>query len=777
MTGPGVVGDSGDTWNRYSAEPGAKDVSKIVNLLDAKGNPTGVSFQLTGATVGRGAGLGPRQLYYSFHSVSQPETATITITGLSPDHSYDLYLYSSKGLPVNVYDHCAEFTFGNVTKEPSAGADAGKHSVEYDESANYVIIRAMADENGCLTGTMARAEGRPNPVAVINGIQIIKSEDCPEYGMKKIAHDGKSYLDMWRTITSMEHSIRHNGSDETFDYRGTIWKPGQLSLHPGMLGEYCLVRWTAPASGEYKISAEFIGVSIPHTTVDLYILNDDVTIYNGFINIKGRGNIANYSGAVKVNKGDDVDFIVGKGDDDPFGDTTVLELTITSSRGTVYDVASDFSVSNNPNGVWTFGCLSPGAKPDPSAFTIYDKTGEIDAGFKPHPAGVWPSEPPASCPFELSEEIVGLSFTGKYSDYSLGDTWYPSWASDGNMYSPFTDGGCPREDGVVDMSGSLGERPTTGHAVMIGDDPLNLKIHSLGVTLGYAVPYQGRYPCGSLVYNGVWYYGTYCLGPSGWSKNKGHTYNWPVLGPVPGFRTSTDYGKTWTAPPTTPMSPLFPEPARFMGPVKIGKPHFVDFGKNMEHSPDGKAYLVANGAKEDDPMPRYANLCWGTGDQIYITRVLPSIKNINDESKYEYFAGHDKKGHPIWSYDFQDIEPLFDWNNNTGCVSMTYNAPLKKYLMCVTDAWPTTDRMNSYILESDAITGPFKLVTYMKNFGQQAYFLNIPSKFISEDGRGVWLCYSANFAIGFDLDIHEDPPGSRYGLVLQEVKLLDPSDG
>ena len=67
-----------------------------------------------------------------------------------------------------------------------------------------------------------------------------------------------------------------------------------------------------------------------------------------------------------------------------------------------------------------------------------------------------------------------------------------------------------------------------------------------------------------------------------------------------------------------------------MGPVKMGCPHFVDFGRNMEHSPDGKAYLVGMGAEENDPKPRYANLSWITADQVYLARVTPSIENIND---------------------------------------------------------------------------------------------------------------------------------------------------
>ena len=166
-------------------------------------------------------------------------------------------------------------------------------------------------------------------------------------------------------------------------------------------------------------------------------------------------------------------------------------------------------------------------------------------------------------------------------------------------------------------------------------------------------------------------------------------------------------------------------------PAKIGAPHFVDFGKNMEHSPDGKAYLTAHGASVGPEGRRFAYNSWMTGDEIHLVRVTPSIENINDVSKYEFFAGHDASGKPRWSHDFKEIKPLATWKDNMGCVTMTYNAPLKKYLMCVTDGGNTVDRFNTYILESDLVTGPWKLVTYLKHFGQQAYFVNIPSKFIS----------------------------------------------
>ena len=55
-------------------------------------------------------------------------------------------------------------------------------------------------------------------------------------------------------------------------------------------------------------------------------------------------------------------------------------------------------------------------------------------------------------------------------------------------------------------------------------------------------------------------------------------------------------------------------------------------------------------------------------------------------------------------------------------------------------------------------------------------FLNFPGKFISKDGRGLWLCYSANFSSGWNgLDLKINPPGGRYGLSLHEVKLQGPA--
>ena len=394
----------------------------------------------------------------------------------------------------------------------------------------------------------------------------------------------------------------------------------------------------------------------------------------------------------------------------------------------------------------------------------------------------WKSEPPAECPFPQSESLSRIIFTGQSSDYYVADTWYPSWADDGNLYSGYTDG---MVDSIFSCSDAAAlstipatkNYPTasTGNGVLIGNDPLHLQIRSLGVQFANPAPYGGRYPSGGLVHNGVWYYGTYCLGPFGQTKVGSMVYNWPHLGPFVGFRVSKDYGRTWTDCPHTPEAPLFNENGMCGYPVKIGAPHFVDFGKNMEHSPDGKAYLVAHGSDlKFYPVgfERFAHNSWITGDQVYLLRVVPSPETINNPNAYEFFAGREKDGTPVWSNDFSAIQPLLEWEGSMGCVTVTYNAPLKKYLMAVTDGGNTCAKMHTYILESSALTGEWKLVTYMKNFGEQAYFVNFPTKFISDDGKTVRICYSGNFAVTWNGEaIQENPPGSHYGLVLQEIEL------
>ena len=229
------------------------------------------------------------------------------------------------------------------------------------------------------------------------------------------------------------------------------------------------------------------------------------------------------------------------------------------------------------------------------------------------------------CPFPRSTLFRGVRWTGRFVNYTNGDTWYPSWGDDDRLYSPWTDGYLKKVDGYETFDDAhppyacnsldyLGRKAATAQAVIEGDDPFQLTITNLTPRIEASpLPYGGRYPSASLFHEGVWYYGTYCL------QNRQDTdcagVGWTELGPFVGFRTSTDRGQTWNLSPWTPASPLFREdPAT--APVQIGAPHAVDFGKNMEHSPDGFAYFVAHGAREPGAWNS-----WIQGDQIALCRV------------------------------------------------------------------------------------------------------------------------------------------------------------
>lgn len=191
-------------------------------------------------------------------------------------------------------------------------------------------------------------------------------------------------------------------------------------------------------------------------------------------------------------------------------------------------------------------------------------------------------------------------------------------------------------------------------------------------------------------------------------------------------------------------------------------------GSGVSASSAAKAYLVAHGGSDLADQYRPGNLTWISGDDIYLLRVTPSPDTINDPSAYEFFAGYDDDGHPLWSHDFAAIRPLLRWPHHTGCTNITWHPGLGRFLMCVTTGWPTNRTMNTYLLEASSLTGPWRRITYLERFGEQAYFVHVPSKFLTETPRKFWLMYSGLFTG----NLKRIPVGSSYSMVVQEVELL-----
>jgi hypothetical protein len=211
------------------------------------------------------------------------------------------------------------------------------------------------------------------------------------------------------------------------------------------------------------------------------------------------------------------------------------------------------------------------------------------------------------------------------------------------------------------------------------------------------------------------------------------------------------------------------------GGVHIRNLHFVDFGKELVHSPDGRAYAVAHGSAGDKPAE------WGNGDSVYLLRVEPTCERINDPAGWEFFAGHGANGQPVWSSRIADLKPLLTWEDKLGLAHVVYNAPLKKYLMWISPLLQSdtyiinvgpTDRFSaegSLLLESDSLLGPWYLVQYFRALGPNAYCICFPSKFISPDGKRAWLWCSANYT---NMSDPGQPKGMRYAAHVREVELV-----
>src|SRR5260221_14463302 len=77
---------------------------------------------------------------------------------------------------------------------------------------------------------------------------------------------------------------------------------------------------------------------------------------------------------------------------------------------------------------------------------------------------VWPDATTADCPFPRSTRIKAeVRLTGRSAVVpgSGADTWYPSWASDGSMYSTFADG---TVNGFAVQGYQGADSQRTGHA-------------------------------------------------------------------------------------------------------------------------------------------------------------------------------------------------------------------------------------------------------------------------------------------------------------------------
>lgn len=311
-----------------------------------------------------------------------------------------------------------------------------------------------------------------------------------------------------------------------------------------------------------------------------------------------------------------------------------------------------------------------------------------------------------------------------FSTYQLqgdGDLWPSCWASDDNLYTANGDGiAFTKSPTRFDMAVSA-----------ISGTPPSLQGKTLATDVGsnWSGANYNRKPTGMLCANDAIYLAFQNLRMATFTD-----------APAASIAKSADHGTTWTWDASVPM---FGTPGDSTNPAayKFTTIFFLDYGKNSANVIAGYAY--AYGLDNN----------WRFQQALYLARV--PINSVQTRSAWEFYTGTDAGGNPTWSSDIArkaavltDNRLLYSVMIGKDCESsnpvigqggVVYDAPLKRYIFaswsCATQQFyeaPNPWGPWSHFLSNDF--GPLRLA---RNYGQ--YGTSIPSKFISADGKTLYL--------------------------------------
>ncbi|NIK60842.1 hypothetical protein [Kribbella shirazensis] len=348
------------------------------------------------------------------------------------------------------------------------------------------------------------------------------------------------------------------------------------------------------------------------------------------------------------------------------------------------------AVALGVGGVLPAGAASTGSPPESTFFS----TVGIDAGA-----------------------TVGAPAIGDDKDH--GDLWPNCWSDDDHVYAAYGDGigfGSSASDiGVTRISGLPGN--LTGTQLAQGDQ--------LGKVW---TPNHTRKPTGMACVGGALYLAVQDL-----------AFDFDDA-PAATIAKSTDKGRTWSFDTSAPM----------FGGSKFTTIFFLDYGKNNVNSPDG--YVYAYGL-DNNWRDSFSNRVPDPVD-LWLARVPAT--GIQDRAAWRFYAGSDANGVPQWTADINSrVAVLHDDRHiytdvgtagrvrNLTAISqggVVFNKPLNRYIYT---SW-TEYTFEFY--ESPTPWGPWKHFT-PKDFGgypwthakHGGYATTIPSKYISADGKNMWL--------------------------------------
>jgi hypothetical protein len=121
---------------------------------------------------------------------------------------------------------------------------------------------------------------------------------------------------------------------------GWAVRADEIAMEGSNSGQYSIVRFVAPQTGSYAVSAKFAGIHFGLSTTDVHVLLNGSSLFAadiegyggdpGFHAITGASPTADYAGTLKLKRGDTVTFAVGYGRNKTnYGDTTGLIVHVT----------------------------------------------------------------------------------------------------------------------------------------------------------------------------------------------------------------------------------------------------------------------------------------------------------------------------------------------------------------------------------------------------------------------------------------------------------------
>jgi hypothetical protein len=321
-------------------------------------------------------------------------------------------------------------------------------------------------------------------------------------------------------------------------------------------------------------------------------------------------------------------------------------------------------------------------------------------------------------PYDWSRLIRSLTWDGEVIriDQDTGDNWPSTWGDDDALYTSWGDG-----RGFTNRDPKL----TIGFAKVIGNPPGPLKAEEIPSATDTPMgggP-KGIKSSGLLMVNRVLYMfvrniivdGDFTNSRLAWSEDRSKTWTWA----------------DWHFSDT------------------FGCPEFIQFGRNYQGARDGYVYVIS---QDNDNPYLYA-------EDLVLARVPKD--RIAERGAWEFFAGLKADGKPSWAREISQRRSVFHDPMGAQRVALTYNAPLKRYILVTSigthgNATKIMHTGGLGVFDAPEPWGPWTTVYYDLYWSggrdlqykkeEWTYHHKFPTKYMSKDGKTMWLLYSGRGA-------------------------------